>query len=74
MAQTVQTIIQILSTDRITQSVLILHVKAEKILSSRERRKSGFGSSDIFWIQQIKQERPTMTIDRGKNVFWSFRY
>lgn len=74
MAQTVRTDVQILSTDRIAQLVLIPYIKAGKILSSREWGKSGFDSSDVYRVQQIKQERPTMTLDRGKNVLWSISY
>lgn len=62
MAQTTRTIVQILSTDRITQLVLIPHVKTGKVLTSKERGESEFESSGIYCVQQIKQERPTITL------------
>lgn len=62
MAQTTRTIVQLLSTDRITQLVLVPHVKTGKVLTSKERGESECGSLGIYWVQQIKQERPTMTL------------
>lgn len=50
MAQTTS-IVQTLSSDKIAQLVLIPHVKTENVLTSKERRESGFESSGIYWVQ-----------------------
>lgn len=58
MAHTIRNIVQVLSTDRITQLVLVPTIKAGQVLLSKARGVQGFGSSDVYWIQQIQKKDP----------------
>lgn len=58
MAHTVRNIVQVLSIDRITQLVLVPTIKAGQVLSSKAQGAQGFGSSDVYWIQQIQKKDP----------------
>lgn len=48
MAHTIRNIFQVLSTDRITQLVLVPTIKAGQVLLSKARGVQGFGSSDVY--------------------------
>lgn len=55
-------IIQMLSSDRVAQLVVLPFIQTGWSQSSQMRGNHGFGSSDAFWIQRVGLERPTLTL------------
>lgn len=67
MAHSPKTITAIPSGQRIAQLILLPTLPMGKIKSYKKRGTSGFGSSDLYWVQQIGSQRPELCLEvQGK--------
>lgn len=55
-------IIQMLSSDRVAQLVVLPLVKTGLCQSSQTRGSQGFSFSDVFWVQQVGLKEPALTL------------
>ena len=60
MAASPHGIITVPANQRIAQLILVpLHLLLSRIVKN-ERGQSGFGSSDVYWVQSITSKRPNL--------------
>lgn len=50
------------SGSRIAQLVLIPSVAVGKVMNTEGRGDQGFGSSDVYWMQPVGEQRPTLAL------------
>lgn len=62
MTHSPTTISVIKSGQRIAQLLLIPYSKAGRTATSASRGRGGFGSSDVYWVQAIKAQRPELVL------------
>ena len=56
------------SGQRITLLLLLPQVQTSKASKGNQRGNTGFGSSDVYWVQAIGAKRPEITLNiNGKN-------
>ncbi|XP_072818258.1 LOW QUALITY PROTEIN: endogenous retrovirus group K member 7 Pro protein-like [Vicugna pacos] len=63
MAHSPRTITAIPAGQRIAQLILLPTIATGKTKTERKRGTAGFGSSDVYWIQQISDQRPELTLE-----------
>lgn len=54
---------------RIAQIVILPRIIVGRMKSNQARGKKGFGSSDVYWIQQITKDRPILTLKINGKAF-----
>ena len=62
MARAVNSIITVPQGDRIAQFILLPLVKTTNKIQHPNRGTGGFGSSDIYWVQPITNQKPSLTL------------
>lgn len=62
MTHSPSTISVIQSGQRIAQLILLPYARTGHTATSTQRGTEGFGSSDLYWVQAIKAQRPELTL------------
>lgn len=57
------------SGSRIAQLVLIPSVAVGKVMNTEGRGDQGFGSSDVYWMQPVGEQRPTLALRVNGKTF-----
>ncbi|QTI96651.1 pro, partial [Prosimian retrovirus 1] len=69
MAKAVDGVITIAQGDRIAQLLLLPLVKTDNISHKATRGSGGFGSSDMYWVQAISNQKPSLNLWLDNKMF-----
>ncbi|ADC33200.1 protease, partial [Simian retrovirus 4] len=62
MAKALNTIVTVPQGSRIAQLVLLPLLKTDNLTQQSYRGQGAFGSSDIYWVQPITNQKPSLTL------------